>query len=312
MTIFLFILGALFLLFFVSGGYVFAVACLRRKELPWLVEKEIKNTTYGKYYTCMRDADQWLRDHNAQDVYVTSKDGLRLHGLWVENKNPVATILLAHGYRSTPLLDFSVAYPFYWELGFNILVPDQRCHGKSEGRYITFGVKESGDMLQWIAYHNQKMESIPIVLSGLSMGASTVMYLADEHLPKNVKAIIADCGFTSPKDILSSVFTDVTHLPAGFSILSTDLFARVFAGFSLTQKDSRKTLSKNHLPILIVHGIKDDFVPHWMSKEGFAACNGQKELLLVEGAGHGVSFLVEPDRYQNAIMKLLNNSIIQN
>lgn len=312
MTIFLLVVGALLLLILASGAYVFIVACARKKDLPWLVETQIKKTSYGKYYECMKDADQWLRSHNAQDVYINSDDGLRLHGLWVANENPVGTILLAHGYRSTPLLDFGVAYPFYYELGFNILVPDQRAHGKSQGRFITFGVKESNDMLCWIRYHNRANGQSPMVLSGLSMGASTVMYLADETLPENVKAIIADCGFTSPKDILSCVFTKVTHLPATVAMWATDIFARLIAGFSLSQKDSRITLAKNKLPILLVHGKDDDFVPCRMTEEGYAACTGRKELLLVDGAGHGVSFLVAPDRYTALIIKHLDGIINNN
>ena len=309
MKIVLLVLGTGLLLILAVGAYVFWAACTRKKELPWLVEEEIKKTSYAKYYGCMSNADQWLRDHNQKDVYVTSEDGLRLRARWIEHENPVGTILFAHGYRSTPLLDFGVAYPFYYELGFNILIPDQRSHGKSQGRFITFGVKESKDMLCWIKYHNRKLGKCPMVLSGLSMGASTMMYLADEELPDNVGAIIADCGFTSPKDILSCVFTNVTHLPAAVAIWATDIFARLIAGFSLNQKDSRKTLAKNKLPILLVHGKDDDFVPCYMTEEGYASCAGEKELLLVDGAGHGVSFLIDPDGYTALIVKLIGNII---
>ena len=309
MTVLFCILGFVILLTLASGAYVFTTACLRKKELPWLLENEIKKTTYGKYYECMKDADEWLQDHNVQDVYITSDDRLRLRARWVPAENAVGTVLFAHGYRSTPILDFGVAFPTYHEMGFNILVPDHRCHGKSEGRFITFGVKESKDMCRWIDYHNSTFGMFPVLLSGMSMGASTVMYMADEPLPENVKAIIADCGFTTPKDILSSVFKSVTHLPAAPSIWATDLFARLFAGFSLTEKDTRKTLTENKLPILIVHGEKDDFVPCYMSKEAYAACGGPKKLLLVKGADHGVSFLVEPDKYTNEINAIVDKLI---
>lgn len=304
--------GVIFLLILALGAYVFWNACARRKELPWLVEEEIKRTSYAKYYDCMKDAEQWLQDHNQKDVYITSDDGLKLRARWIENKNPVGTILFAHGYRSTPLLDFGVAYPFYYEMGFNILIPDQRSHGKSQGRFITFGVKECKDFLCWINYHNEQLGKYPILLSGLSMGASTVMYLADEDLPKNVGGIIADCGFTSPKDILGCVFKSVTHLPAGIAIWATNLFARLIAGFSLNQKDSRKSLSKNKLPILMVHGKDDDFVPCWMTEEGYAVCAGDKQLLLVDGAGHGVSFLEDPEAYTALLHKMIEKVLAKN
>ena len=147
-------------------------------------------------------------------------------------------------------MDFGVAFPFYHEMGMNLLIPDQRCHGKSEGKYITFGVKESNDMLCWLKHHNEKYGNYPVFLSGLSMGASTVKFMADEQLPSNVQGIIADCGFSSPKEILSAVFKKRTHLPATLVMPFVDLFARVFAGFSLSDKDSRKVLLRNKLPIL--------------------------------------------------------------
>lgn len=300
-----FILCAVLLVVVASGAYVFVVACVRRKELPWFVKEELQKTPYGKYYECIMDADRWLREHNAQDIYIQSRDGLKLHGLWVPAQNAKGTMLLVHGYRSTKLVDFGVAFPYYWEKGFNLLLPDQRSHGKSEGRYITFGVKESTDVLQWIEYHNASYGFCPMVLSGLSMGASTVMFLADQPLPENVRGIIADCGFTSPKKIICSVFRDVTRLPAGPSVWAADMFARIFAGFGLSDKDTTKTLKKNRLPILIVHGTADDFVPCEMTRQSYAVCSGPKQLLLVEGAGHGVSFLVDHTRYTKKIEKFL-------
>lgn len=309
MPLILFVIIALLLLMFVSGGYVFYAACVRRKELPWLVEEEIKNTSYAKYYPYIADANKWLADHHAQDVSIRSHDGLELHGLWIPAKEPKATIILMHGYRSTILVDFSMVVELYHSLGMNILLPDQRSHGKSQGKYITFGVKECRDVLRWLEFHNSTFGEYQVILSGLSMGASTVMYLADEKLPENVKGFIVDCGFTSPKAILAEVYSRITHLPAWPSLWTTDLFARLIAGFSLTEKDSRITLSKNTLPILMVHGTEDDFVPCEMTKQGYAACTGQKQLLLVEGAGHGVSFLADKETYMSRVLAFLKTNL---
>ena len=305
MSIILWILLGIFLLILFSGAYVFVLACVRRKELPWMVEEEIKKTSYGKYYDCILASDAWLRDNNAQDVYVTAKDGLKLHGYWIPAEEPRGTILLAHGYRSTILVDFGLAFAFYHALGMNILVPHQRAHAQSEGRYITFGVKESEVMKCWIDYHNKTYGNIQMILSGLSMGASTVLYLADQNLPENVKCIIADCGFTSPKDILDKVYRSVVHLPSGPSLWAADLFARVFAGFSLTEKDTRDVLKKAKLPVLMIHGLSDDFVPSDMTRQGYDSCFGAKEILLVEGAGHGTSFLVDKQTYITRVVAFL-------
>lgn len=305
----LFVLLSIVVLILVSGGYMFAVGCVRKKDLPWLVEAEIKKTSYGRFYDYMVSADRWLKEHNAQDVYITSDDGLKLHGLWIPAEDPRATILLAHGYRSTKLADFSVAYDYYHRQGMNILVPDQRSHGQSEGKFITFGVKESTDMLRWVEFHNRELGDFQMILSGLSMGASTMLYLADRDLPENVKGLIADCGFTSPKDILASVFKSVIHLPAVPTIWAAELFARLFAGFSLYEKDTRRSLANSKLPVFMIHGTGDDFVPCNMTRQGYDACTGEKQLLLVEGAEHGLSFLEDTETYTAMIEEFLRKNI---
>jgi len=306
MSFLLFILVGLILLTVVSGVYVFIVGCVRKKELSWLIEDEIKETPYGKYYAYIVASNQWLLDHRAQDVYITSDDGLKLHGLWVPTENARGTVLFAHGYRSTMLVDFGLAFELYHKLGMNLLIPEQRSHGKSQGRFITFGVKESRDMKKWLQYHNEELSCKPVLLSGISMGASTMMYLADEELPANVKGIVADCGFTSPREILKHVFRSVIRLPAVPTLFVTGILTRMFAGFGLAEKDTRITLKKNKLPIIMVHGMDDDFVPCAMTQEGFSVCTGPKQLLLVDGAEHGVSFLVEQERYTAMISEFLD------
>ena len=305
----IFVLLSILLLILVSGGYMFFVACCRRKELPWLIEEEMQKKHYREYFQYILVGADFFKKHNAQEVKIKSYDGLTLSALWVPAENPKGTIILAHGYRSSKFLDVGLALQFYHDWGMNLLVPDQRSHGNSEGKYITFGVKESRDMVSWIHYHNQMRGELPVILSGLSMGASTMLYLADQNLPANVKGIIADCGFTSPKAILSSVFRSVIHLPAGPTLIGAELFSRLFAGFSLTEKDTRKALKNSKIPVFMVHGMADDFVPCEMTKEGYAACTGEKELLLVEGAGHGVSFLVDRPRYTAEIVKFLEKNV---
>ena len=299
------ILVCILILIFFSGAYVFLKACVRRKELPWFVEDELKKTSFGRYYRCIQESHAWLKEHDAQDVYVQSKDGLKLHGYWIPADNPRGTVLLAHGYRSTILVDFGLAFAFYHSLGMNLLVPQQRAHGESEGRFITFGVRESEDMTCWIDYHNLNFGSYQMILSGLSMGASTVLYLADQDLPENVKCIIADCGFTSPWEILDKVFRSVTHLPATLSLWAANILARLIAGFSLKEKDTSKVLANAKLPVLMIHGTEDDFVPCEMTQQGYDTCTGEKQLLLVEGAGHGVSFLVDREAYVRGVLQFL-------
>lgn len=309
MDFIVYILVALLLLIIFSGAYAFVEACVRKKELPWLDEEAIKKTSYGPYYENIIVGNKFLQENISNEIQIESFDGLKLRGVWVPAENPKGTILLAHGYLSSKIVDFSQAFGMYHALGMNILLPDQRAHGKSEGKYITFGVKESRDMLSWVEYHNKTFGDIPLILSGLSMGASTVLFLADADLPKNVKGIIADCGFTSPREIIKSVFHSVIRLPAAPTLWAADLFARIFAGFSLTEKDSRKTLQNSKVPVLLVHGEADGFVPCEMTKQAYAACKEPKELFLVKGAEHGVSFLVAKERYVEVVEAFLQKYV---
>ena len=182
-------------------------------------------------------------------------------------------------------------------------------HARSEGKYITFGVLESRDVQNWVKFHNEQFGAHPMLLSGLSMGASTVLYLADRDLPENVKGIIADCGFTSPKEIIAKVFKDTVHFGAGPFLWAADLFARVLAGFSFYERDTRKSLKNSRLPVLLVHGRGDNFVPCEMTEEAYTACTSEKEMFLVEDAGHGISYLYDTPGYRKRVMAFLRKYI---
>lgn len=289
------------------GGYTFFIACGRGKEIDWMDEKKVKETDFAPYFANIQHGHQWLQDHHAQDVYIMNRDGLKLHAYWVPAKEPKGTVMLVHGYHSCAMMDFSIAFERYHQMGMNLLLPSHRAHGKSEGKYITFGVRECGDLLEWIEYHNHQFGMLPMMISGMSMGAATVMYLAGEDLPHNVKSLNADCGFTSPMEIVAKVFQDATHLPAWPILWATDLFSRFLAGFSLSEKVSTQTLKRNTRPILFVHGTKDAFVPYEMTCRSFAASGGEKRLLLVENATHGTSFLHDKESYLLEIERLLSN-----
>ena len=297
------------LLMLASGAYIFIVGCYRGKRINWLDRSDVERTSFAQYYSRIVAADRFLKVNCCQDVFVTSGDGLRLHGLWVPAEGARGTVILMHGYRSTYLVDFSMALEFYLSAGFNLLIPDQRAHGKSDGRFITFGVKESEDLLTWIGFHNRNFGLFPVFLHGLSMGASTVLYVLDQPLTANVRGAIADCGFTSPKEILSAVYKRVIHLPPCLSMWAVDLFTRIFAGFSINQKHTQLTLAHSNVPVFMIHGKEDGFVPCEMSQRGYQSCGGKKRLLLVDGADHGVSFLHDREGYIRAVNEFINENI---
>lgn len=308
MNLAFFILFAFVVLTLVSGGYIFYVA-FRKKDMDWLDEKMVQRTPNAQYYPFIVATDQWLKEHNAQSVSIQADDGVKLQGLWIPAKNSRGTVLMAHGYRSTMLLDFHLPFQLFHRLGLNILAPYQRTHGNSGGKYITFGVKESGDMQRWIRFHNDHLSCEPMILYGISMGASTMLFLADRQLPDNVKGIIADCGFTSPKEIIKSVYRRVLRLPPLLSVWMAGVFARLFAGVDLNSCDTRASLAGSRLPVLLIHGEEDTFVPCQMTREAFAACAGRKNVLIVKNAEHGMSYLTDGIAYAAHVIDFLKENI---
>lgn len=309
MPLLLFILIAAAILLLVSGGYMFFIGCYAGKKMDWLDEEKLKGTRHEVYAECISGSDRWLKAHDARDVYTRSEDGLRLHGLWIPVEKPKGTVLMAHGYRSTMLIDFHLGFELFHQLGFNILVPEQRTHGQSQGKFITFGVKESLDMTAWLEYYTRKLGQWPVILHGISMGASTMLYLADQKLPAQVCGIIADCGFTSPAAILSHVYRRVIRLPAAPTVAFAQLYAKLLAGFGLWQKDTRKILKNSRYPVLLIHGQADGFVPCEMTRQAYDACKAPKKMLLVKNAEHGLSFLIDPKNYTGAVMDFLREHV---
>ena len=154
---------------------------------------------------------------DAEDIFLPSQDGLRLHGQLLQQPGAKGTILLFHGYRSSWIIDFSIVLPYYYSLGYNLLAVDERAHGQSEGVYITFGIHERRDAATWAQYAAMHFgPDHPLFLGGLSMGATTVLLASALELPPSVRGVIADCGFSSPEAIMRSVLrAHVKWLPAG-------------------------------------------------------------------------------------------------
>ena len=244
---------------------------------------------------------------DAEDIFLPSQDGLRLHGQLLQQPGAKATILLFHGYRSSWIIDFSIVLPYYYSLGYNLLAVDERAHGQSEGVYITFGIHERRDAATWAQYAAMHFgPDHPLFLGGLSMGATTVLLASALELPPSVRGVIADCGFSSPEAIMRSVLrAHVKWLPAGPLLGLMDVCTRVFAGFSIKEASTLDAVSKTKRPILFIHGTADTFVPCAMSQAAYDVCASEKQLILVDGARHGYSYLVARPRVQAALAAFL-------
>ena len=240
-------------------------------------------------------------------VETVSEDGLRLVGSLYYADEPTDHYLLCmHGFHSGPG-DFVCAVDFFRSLGYNVLVVTQRTHGDSEGKWITFGVKERYDCRSWCRYLvNRFGEQIGIVLDGLSMGAATVLMATEIDLPKNVKAVMADCGYTSPWEIICDVAKRSMHIPKYPFMPLFRWVVKMIVGIDLKEVSAETAMAKNETyPVLFIHGLADDFVPHHMSVSNYEACRMPKRLVSVEGAGHGLSYLVDEATCQEACATFL-------
>ena len=242
-----------------------------------------------------------LKEITAEDVFINSFDGLKLHGRYYHVKDGAPLDIQFHGYNGNAMRDFCGGNKISRESGHNSLLIDQRAHGMSRGKTISFGINERKDCLSWVRYAVERFgEDTEIVLSGVSMGAATVLMASDLGLPKNVKAIVADCGYSSPKAIINKVMRD-SGLPDKLMYPFVWLGAMVFGKFNLTESSAVSAVSESDVPILIIHGGADDFVPCYMAEEIYKACRSEKKLLIVPGAGHGMSYLVDKDLYEKTV-----------
>lgn len=245
-----------------------------------------------------------------EKVTTTSHDGIKLVGRYYHVKDGAPVSIIFHGYRSNIGTDCNGGYYLSVKNGYNVLVVYQRGHRESGGKTITFGVKERYDCLDWISYVNERFgEETPILLMGLSMGAATVLMAAGLDLPSNVKGIMADCGFSSPKEILQEVIRNMKY-PLRITYFFVRMSARIFGQFDPEEASAVEALKDAKVPVLIIHGDDDRFVPSRMSRENYDACASAKEILIVPGAGHGLSYCVDAKAYEKAVQDFIDRVMV--
>ncbi len=242
-----------------------------------------------------------------EQLYITATDGVRLAARYYAFQEGAPVQIVFHGYRGNSIREYCGIDHMAKEFGLNSIVVDERAHGKSGGHIISFGIMERYDCLEWARYACERFgKDTPIILSGVSMGAATVLMASELRLPENVSAIIADCPYSSPGKIIQKVCKNM-RLPAVLLYPLVVLGALVFGRFRLWESSPVKAVKKTNVPILLVHGDDDRFVPAQMSKEIFNACTGPKKLITVPGAGHGLSYMVDTPYYENCVKDFLKN-----
>lgn len=264
---------------------------------------------WGRYSDELKAGMDRLKSLEGKDIYMESFDGLKLYAkLCSHGGNPKGIVILSHGYRSSPYKDFSVSGDLLFREGYDLLIVSQRAQGKSEGRYICFGQNEAKDIAAWSRLMEERYPTeVPIYLSGVSMGATTVMLAMGEDISPRVRAVVADCGFSSAEEIVKHMIRKVLHLPAFplYELVDRTFRRRTGCTFS---RSTVPVLAESSLPLLLVHGKADGFVYPWMSEanyEASAADPADKQLLMIEGANHAQSFLTEPETVGRAVLNFL-------
>lgn len=295
MMVAVWIVLALLVLWLFAGLVVFLMACRKTAPIP-LDKPELVYARLGKTHADLvyHEGLAFLGAHPAEELRMMSEDGLTLRGRFVANPKNRGTVVMFHGWHGCAETDLSPVFRYYYSLGVNLLFVDQRGQNGSSGKFVTFGVRESRDAARWVEYHNRNLRQCPVILDGISMGASTVLMAMGLELPENVVGVIADSGFSSPREIIAHVFRRVTHLPGWLVMGAVGLWCRVLGGFPVNHCTLETTKGSN-LPLFLLHGRKDNFVPSAMSQAVYDAYRGEKEILLVEEAGHGMSYLVQPE-----------------
>ncbi len=268
-----------------------------RKEKPLsLPGRSISNSRFDiMFKNDILNGQKWIETIPFREEEIISFDSTKLYGRFYENNGSKTTVLLMHGYRSGAMHDFSCAFKYYFDKGFNLLVPDQRAHGKSGGKFITYGIKERFDAKCWMEHINKIVEGGTIYANGVSMGASTLLMATGLELPENLKGIIADCGFTSPAEIIKKVIKEDMKLPLFPIYYTTRILTKIVAGFDFEEYSAVTAVKNSPVPILFLHGKSDEFVPFYMGEEIYNATKSEKKAVWVENADHGCSFMTDRD-----------------
>ena len=252
---------------------------------------------YEPYHPIMRKWILEARDFKKEDFYIKSHDGLTLHGKYFEYAPGATMEIMFNGYRGSAERDLSGGIQRCFALGRNVLVVDQRTSCGSEGNVISFGINEHRDCLLWVDFAVKHFgPDVKIILTGISMGASTVLMAAGKPLPDNVVGVLADCGFSSPKEIIKKCAKDM-KLPADLIYPFIKLAAKIYGHFDLEEYTPLEAMKTCKIPVIFFHGETDDFVPCYMSRDIYDACNSPKRLVTTPNAGHGLVYLVDNEGY---------------
>ena len=263
-------------------------------------------------YPFLRPWVDSLNQVNAlKDTFILNPEGIRLHAYYIAAPKPTPkTAVIVHGYTDNAISMFMIGYLYNHDLQFNILLPDLQHHGESEGPAIQMGWKDRLDVMQWMHVANQIYgDSTRMVVHGISMGGATTMMVAGEEQPEFVKCFVEDCGYTSVWDEFSHELKSAFHLPKFPLMYTTSWLCEQKYGWNFKEASSLKQVEKADLPMFFIHGDKDTYVPTWMVYPLYEAKSDPKELWIVPGAKHAVSYKENKTEYTNRVKNFVDKYI---
>lgn len=267
---------------------------------------EMAGTDWSKHMPFILERKVAMMKQEHYDEWTVSSDGLKLHGTWFPKGECKKVVICFHGYTSQGMKDYIGLSGYYLERGYSMLLVDERAHGESEGKYIGFGCLDRLDVLEWIKWIIHKCgEETEILLHGTSMGAATVLMVSGLELPTQVKGIVSDCAFTSPKEVFTHVLKSTYHMPAFPTIQLSDFINRKLSGYGLDECNAAREVKNAKIPILLIHGTGDTFVPCSMCKRIYENIASPKKMLLVEGAAHAECYYKDTAAYENALTEFI-------
>ena len=294
----------LIILYLFIGNYFYNNSLNPKKDKEFAVG-ELKQT--DEQLKKQEEEKKWLSD-NSKDVYIvsTNNGNLKLHAYEI-NSNTGSNVwaITIHGYTCNGREMSEFAHEFN-KKGYNVLAPDLRGHGLSEGDYIGMGWHDRLDIIDWINYIVEKNHESKIIIFGLSMGAATTMMTTGEKLPSNVKLAISDCGYTSVWDEFSFQLKRKYKLPEFPVLYASNSSCRKHANYSFKEASSVEQVKKSNTPTLFIHGDADDFVPFKMLDTVYNSASCKKEKLVIENAGHAMASSINPELYWSTIDNFIN------
>lgn len=249
---------------------------------------------------------EWFRANPREEFTRVNDRGQTLHAFYMPTDKPSDKyIICAHGYRSCGQGEFRFAGKFFHDNGYNVIFVDHQAAGVSDGKYISFGKYESKDFVDWINYFVDKFgKDIQIALYGISMGSATVMMSSNKaQLPRNVKFIVADCGYTSVDELFTIALKTIAHIPAKPLMLSADVFCNLLGKWKFDEAAPIECVKGSKVPILFVHGEDDPLVPTFMCDKLYGACGNEKDILIVPDAGHAESYQTGSELYEEKFLE---------